>query len=107
MVLSSPASLKVGADWPDHRLVELLHQRAHGVFGRARIVFLLLAREDRPLVEEVRVQPGVALPRVLGLHMEDAPAVAKIVVVAQDRALAGALAHRDGHHELYRRTTEL
>ena len=91
----------------DHRLVQLLHQRPHGLLWRARIVFLLLGREDRPLVEQMRVQAGVTLARVLGLNVKHATAVTEVVVVAQDGALANALGHGRGQRELYRRTTEI
>ena len=39
-----------------------------------------------PSIEEVRVEPRVALPRVLGLNVEGAPAVPEVVVVPEDRA---------------------
>ena len=71
---------------PDHRLVQLLHQRADRVLVALGVVLLLLRREDRPLVEEVRVEARVALARILGLHVEHAPAVAQVVVVPEDRA---------------------
>ena len=59
------------------------------VLGRRRVVLQLLRREDRPLVEQVRVELRVRRARVLGLHVKHAPAVSEIVVVPEDRAASG------------------
>jgi hypothetical protein len=45
----------------------------------------------------VRVQARVPLTRILRLHVEDAPAVTEIVVVAQYGAEASALSHGTRH----------
>src|SRR6185295_11142052 len=67
------------------RLVLGLHEGLHDLAVGLRVVDHLLGVDDDAVVEEVRVEVRVGDPRVLGLYVKQPPAVADVMVVAQDR----------------------
>ena len=74
-------------------LVLSLHESTHAVFGERGVILAPLGRQNAAFEEEVGKQVGVGRPRILGLHVEDSPSVAHVVVVPEQRA-ASRLAHQ-------------